>query len=598
MAYKYGVSGSFWYAAGATIQILLFSVIAVKVKQNAPRCHTFLEIIERRYGAGVHFLFMFFAMATNLLVSTQLLLGGSAVVNALTGVNTYASNILIPLGVVVYVVLGGLRATFLCDYSHTLILMVIILYFSITAFGTSSKLGSASAVYDLLVTAGKETPVAGNQDGSYVTLKSNLGLIFGVINICANSGTVFLDQGYWQRAIASRPSTAMRGYLLGGLAWFSVPFCFATTLGMVALALRNDPDYPTYPNFLTSAQVGAGLPAPAAAYTLLGTGGAVAMLIVLFMAVTSALSSELIAVSSILTFDIYKIYMNPMAQGSTLVRVSHIGIIVWACITAAGACLWNGIGLDLGWLYNFMGIIIGPAVIPVFYAVVWKKQPKIAMIVAPVVGLVCGVVAWLATAAALNDNKINIDTTGTIYAQLAGNLTSICIGAIIATALTIIWPADYDFDQTRSINQATAPHHHNQQSKIQMTGTITRSSDEKLSAESPAEEKEMGQVINASEDEEIEDPVALQRASVIAVIAGSALTLILVLVIPLPLFFTHYIFSKGFFKGWIVVGILWAFVGTFITVVLPLWESRAAMSRVGRGIMADLRGKRVANRAT
>lgn len=83
----------------------------------------------------------------------------------------------------------------------------------------------------------------------------------------------------------------MRGYLLGGLAWFSVPFCFATTLGMVALALRHDPDYPTYPELLTSAQVGAGLPAPAAAYALLGQGGAVAMLIVLFMAVTSALSS-------------------------------------------------------------------------------------------------------------------------------------------------------------------------------------------------------------------------------------------------------------------------------------------------------------------
>lgn len=601
MAYKYGVSGSFWYAAGATIQILLFSVLAVKVKQNAPRCHTFLEIIQRRYGVTVHFLYMFFAVATNLLVSTQLLLGGSAVVNALTGVNTYASNILIPLGVVVYVVLGGLRATFLCDYSHTLILMFIILYFSISAFGTSSKLGSAGAVYDLLVIAGKETPVAGNQDGSYVTLKSNLGLIFGVINICANSGTVFLDQGYWQRAIASRPSTAMRGYLLGGLAWFAVPFCFATTLGMVALALRNDPDYPTYPNFLTSDQVGAGLPAPAAAYTLLGTGGAVAMLIVLFMAVTSALSSELIAVSSILTFDVYKIYINPTAKGSTLVRMSHIGIVIWACVTAAGACLWNGIGLDLGWLYNFMGIIIGPAVVPVFYTVVWKKTPKIAMIVAPIVGLISGVVAWLVTAATLNDSKINIDTTGTIYAQLAGNLTSICIGAIISSAMTLIWPTDYDFANTRSINTETARYHHeskiNNSSKQQTTGTVTNA-DEKMSAESSLpEDKEAGEISDADIDEE-EDPVALRRASKTAVIAGTSLTAILVLVIPLPLFFTHYVFSKGFFTGWIVVGILWAFVGTFITVVLPLWESSADMARVARGIMADMRGKRVADRTS
>lgn len=198
VAYKWGVSGSFWYAAGATVQVLLFSVLAVKLKQNAPRCHTFLEIIHERYGVQVHWLFMFFALATNLLVSTQLLLGGSAVVNALTGVNIYASNILIPLGVVIYVVLGGLRATFLCDYSHTVILMIVILYFALSAFATSSKLGSPSAVYDLLIQAAKVTPVDGNQNGSYLTLKSNSGLIFGVINLCANSGTVFADQGYWR----------------------------------------------------------------------------------------------------------------------------------------------------------------------------------------------------------------------------------------------------------------------------------------------------------------------------------------------------------------------------------------------------------------
>jgi Na+/proline symporter len=51
---------------------------------------------------------------TNILVASQLLLGGSAVVTALTGINVYAAIFLIPLGVCVYVILGGLRATFLC----------------------------------------------------------------------------------------------------------------------------------------------------------------------------------------------------------------------------------------------------------------------------------------------------------------------------------------------------------------------------------------------------------------------------------------------------------------------------------------------------
>lgn len=101
-------------AAGATVQIFMFTVTACKVKQNAPRCHTFLEIVYARYGALTHIVFIFFALATNILVASQLLLGGSAVVSTLTGMNVYAACWLIPVGVALYVVLGGLRATFLC----------------------------------------------------------------------------------------------------------------------------------------------------------------------------------------------------------------------------------------------------------------------------------------------------------------------------------------------------------------------------------------------------------------------------------------------------------------------------------------------------
>ena len=58
---------------------------------------------------------------------------------------------------------------------------------------------------------------------------------------------------------------------------------------------------------LTPADVSAGLPASAAAAALLGKAGATILLILLFLAVTSASSAELIAVSSILTYDVYKV---------------------------------------------------------------------------------------------------------------------------------------------------------------------------------------------------------------------------------------------------------------------------------------------------
>jgi Na+/pantothenate symporter len=98
VAYTYGVAGPFWYAAGATVQILMFSILACKVKQNAPRCHTYLEIVKARYGTFAHLVFMLFAFVTNILVGSQLLLGGSAVVTSLTGMPVYAAVFLIPVG--------------------------------------------------------------------------------------------------------------------------------------------------------------------------------------------------------------------------------------------------------------------------------------------------------------------------------------------------------------------------------------------------------------------------------------------------------------------------------------------------------------------
>jgi Na+/proline symporter len=276
----------------------MFSILACKVKMNAPRAHTYLEIVQARYGRVAHITFLFFAFVTNILVGSQLLLGGSAVVTALTGMNVYAAIFLIPVGVCAYVVLGGLRATFLCDYSHTVILMIIILYFMFNAYATNDLIGSPGEMYELLKKAAVQRPVEGNVQGSYMTLKSNYALIFGVIQLCSGSGTVFLDQAYWQRAIASRPTTAVRAYILGGLAWFAVPFGFATTLGLSAVALIDNPRFPTYPNVPQSSDISAGLASAYAAQALMGKGGAVALLIVLFMAVTSCASAELIAVST------------------------------------------------------------------------------------------------------------------------------------------------------------------------------------------------------------------------------------------------------------------------------------------------------------
>lgn len=49
---------------------------------------------------------------------------------------------------------------------------------------------------------------------------------------------------------------------------------------------------------------------------------------------------------------------------------------------------------------------------------------------------------------------------------------------------------------------------------------------------------------------------------------------------------SSYVFSKGFFKGWIVVVFLWAFFATFTITLLPIWESRHSLVMFARYVVS------------
>ena len=212
-----------------TFQILLFGLIAVQIKANAPGAHTFPEIVLARHGMFAHLSYLFFGIATNMLVGSCLVLGGAQVVSAVTGMNVYGACFLIPLVVAAYVIAGGLRSTFIADYVHTVVLFLAIFIFGFLLYATSPLVGSASRYYELLEKASQDMPIAKNaHGGSYLTFRSVDGLVFAIDLFVAGFSTVWLDQAYWQRAIASRPESSLKAYLLGGIAWYGIPFGFCT----------------------------------------------------------------------------------------------------------------------------------------------------------------------------------------------------------------------------------------------------------------------------------------------------------------------------------------------------------------------------------
>lgn len=124
---------------------------------------------------------------------------------------------------------------------------------------------------------------------------------------------------------------------------------------------------------LTGDEAGSGLVPPATALFVLGKGGATLILIMLFMAVTSTGSAELIAVSSLISYDVYRAYINKDATGDEILKVSRITVFVFGALMGVLSIVLNEMGLNLGWVYLFMGVVIGSAVVPVSMVLTWKK---------------------------------------------------------------------------------------------------------------------------------------------------------------------------------------------------------------------------------
>ncbi|EME84560.1 uncharacterized protein MYCFIDRAFT_152785 [Pseudocercospora fijiensis CIRAD86] len=586
-AYTYGVCGPMWYAAAGTFQILTFCLMAIKIKRYAPGAHTFPEIVLARNGYIAHVSYLFFGIATNMLVGACLVLGGSQVVSALTGMNVYAACWLIPIVVAAYVIAGGLRSTFIADYIHTMILFTVIFVFGFLMYATSDMVGSPSKFYDLLIEASKNMPIAGNAgDGSYLAFRSVDGLVFAFDLFAAGYSCVWLDQAYWQRAIASRPETSVRAYILGGIAWYGVPFGFATAMGLGCAALTSNPSFPTYPNPLSAAQNNAGLSAPAVTITLLGSTGAILMLILLFMAVTSSTSAELIAVSSLLTFDVYKTYIKPDATSVRLVQISHYGIAIYSLVLAAFCCILNVVNLNLTWLLTILAIIVGGASVPVGLVLLWDRMSWVATVGAPWLGLACGLTAWFVTTSKLS-GEISVSTMANARNALAGNCVSMGSGALWAVVLSLIFPAKYQSTDSRHINRANKiaginPATSEKPAKSQAVSESSAHDDHAMTG------NEIVDFLESTQMRPIDEKLA-KEGERLAWGANIVFFSIAFILVPFTLFGTAYVYSKTFFTGWAsIVSFIWVWASTMICVVYPVIESTSALKEVSVGLWRDI----------
>jgi len=542
VAWNYGVSGPFWYASGATIQVLLFAILAIEVKRKCPAIHTMLEIVLCRWGSTAHLTFLFFGLMTCLIVTAMLILGGAATINALTGMNVYAANFAIPMPVMLYTAFGGLKGTYYASFTHTAVIYLALLIFLWKIYAGPSDIGSVDTMHENLICASHRQVAGGgswNQNGQYITMRSSGGLMFGIINTVGNFGTVFVDQSYWQGAIACKPSATYRGYLLGGMAWFAIPFSMATALGLAGRAL----DLP-----ITAGESGSGLVPPAVATHLMGQGGAFLVAFQLFLAITSTANSEQLAVASLFSYDVYKRYMNEQATGAQMIYVSRVMVVVWGIFSGIIATILNNLGVGLGWVYGAMGNFIGSAVVPICMAITWKDCNAMGAIAGAWSGLIAAIVAWVSVASqqkiTVGDeckSVVNVDSLGIIEPLLAGNLCALCVSAFVAIVCGLAAPQNYDWAELRTKTDAYL---------------IEDDKHAHLAAEGE------------------ESAEAMDKAYYWCTRGAIAISLVLIFIWPalsLPVG-DDGVFDLGYFKFWVALAFIWGHFAFLVTVILPIYE--------------------------
>jgi hypothetical protein len=500
-----------------------------------------------------------------------------------------------------------LRSTFIADYLHTVILFVAILVFAFSIYATNDYVGSPGKMYDLLVEASKLRPIEGNAGGSLLTFRSHYGGLFAGLVIFGGFSTVWLDQAYWQRAIASKPETSVKAYIIGGLAWYGIPFGFATAMGLGCAAMTGSPSFPTYPEALTPSQNFGGFSSPATAIALMGKGGAALMLLLLFMAITSATSAELIAVSSLYTFDVFKLYVNKKATSTQLVRQSHYGIAVYALVLAAFCCVLSYSGVDITWLITCLGIIVGGGGIPLGLILLCPSRiSTVAAIAAPMIAFPIGLTAWFVTTH-VRSGAITIATTGDLTNALAGSSCSCGSGVVLAILISFLCPQKYESDDPAHI------------ARVNKIGGISTQIEgrEMLPGDAPGKETPIdgetktkipettqpssrvsdiaphditgNEIVDFLTSNHIEplDMVEYEKAKRLATWCCGTFFLLAIIAFPLGFTGSGYIFSKSAFEGWVVVSLIWLFFSASMCIIWPLWESRVELKEISIMLVRD-----------
>jgi len=395
LSLQLGIWGMAGYSLGA-IGLMFFAPLAKRIRNLMPTSYTSGDFIRMRYGKTTWRVFLLISLFYGFGWLVSMGMAGGVLINALTGIPyAYGMTVIVTI-CVIYTLLGGLRAVIGTDFIQTILILLGIIALAYLAI---SEVGFEKIHTSVL----EERP-------ELLNLLMPAAIMFLFNNLLFGVGEIFHSNVWWSRAFAFREGVGMPAYLIAGVMWLPIPI----VAGFIALATPAlDLNVPA-----------ADMVGPMVAAKLLGVGGAILVFIVVFSALASSLDSLLAATSDLITQDIYRGHINPLATNEDLRKMAKLIILLLGLMTWL-LCLPRL--TTLAELLYFTGAFVASTIWPIVAGLYWKRANATGATLAMVVGTVVGLYTYF--------------SIGFYVAALIGATVSMLI--VVITSL--LWPQDFEW---------------------------------------------------------------------------------------------------------------------------------------------------------
>lgn len=352
-----GITACIGYAVAQGVAVMLFAIIGVKLRRSLPDGSSMTEYVLARYGKPVYIITLLASLFYMAMALTAELGGIAAAVLAVWGIPVWITVIALLVGVVTYVIYGGIRASLFADTLQSIIIIPTLL---LAFFVTVAILGGF----------GNITQATNQIDPQMLNMGNAFGWEYSLSLVIAICAANLFDQAFWQRTYACKDNkTVRKGFLSAGI--IIIPLILICGLfGIMAVATSTV----TNPSIALFELIMATAPS-----------WLITVILVLALALVMSTAGACInAISSLLSCEVKR--MKPKMSSKSLIRNARIIAIIVAIIGAYVATMQYSV------LYLFLvaDLICAAAVFPVFFGLYAKRLSGWTATVSIIIGIVVG----------------------------------------------------------------------------------------------------------------------------------------------------------------------------------------------------------------